>query len=72
MIGRFNGGGFDTEVNAYQIDTDDGQISTVFGSATDKLLSELDLMGKLIHIEYRGKRQLADGKQVNHFKIEVW
>ena len=71
-IGPFNEGTFDTEVNAYLIDTDDGQISTVLGSATDKQLEKLDLMGKLIHIEYRGKKQLADGKQVNHFKIMVW
>lgn len=71
-IGPFNEGTFETEVSAYLIDTDDGLISTVMGSATDKQLADLEIIGKLIHIEYRGKKQLADGKQVNHFKISVW
>ena len=71
-IAPFNEGTFDTEVNAYLIDTDDGLISTVLGSATDKQLDELDLMGKLIYIEYRGKKNLKDGKQVNNFKVQVW
>ncbi len=71
-IGPFTEGSFDTEVNFYLIDTDDGLISTILGSATDRQMDKLDLMGKLIHIEYRGKKQLADGKQVNNFKVRVW
>ncbi len=71
-IGPFTEGSFDTEVNYYLIDTDAGRVSTILGSATDRQIAELDLVGKLVHIEYRGKKQLADGKQVNNFKVEVW
>ena len=71
-IGPVNEGTFDTEVNSYLIDTDDGMVTTVLGSATDKQLAGLEIMGKLIYIEYRGKKNLKDGKQVNTFKIKVW
>ena len=71
-IGPFLDGTFETEVNAYMIDTDDGLVSTVLGSATDNQIKDLDLVGRLVYIEYRGKKSLKDGKQVNHFKIQVF
>lgn len=71
-IAPFTEGTFDTEVNSYLFDTDKGRISTVLGSATDKQLESLDIIGKLVHIEYQGKKTIADGKQVNQFKVAVW
>ncbi len=71
-ITPFEEGTFDTEVQCYLFDTDGGRISTVLGSATDKQLEEIEIIGKLVHIEYRGKKTIADGKQVNVFKVTVF
>ena len=64
-------GKFDTEVDCYLIQTDDGIITTVLGSATDKQLKEVDSVGSMIYIKYGGKKQLDDGRQVNLFHVEV-
>lgn len=70
-IGKFTGGKFETEVNQYIIKTDTGLVSTVLGSATDKQLEGIDLKGKLVYIEYRGKVHLEDGRSVNKFNVKV-
>ena len=67
----FKLGKFDTEVDCYIIQTDDGLITTVLGSATDKQLKEVDPIGMKIYILYKGKKQLDDGRQVNLFHVEV-
>jgi len=67
----FTGGKFDTEVNQYIIDTDDGLKSTILGSAADKQLKGVELIGRTVYIEYRGKKNLDDGRQVNNFRILV-
>lgn len=64
-------GKFDTEVDSYIIDTDEGLITTVLGSATDKQLKDVDPVGMRIYIKYQGKKQLADGRQINLFHVEV-
>ncbi len=67
----FKMGKFPTEVNSYIIDTEEGLITTVLGSATDKQLKEVDPIGMNIYIKYQGKKQLDDGRQVNLFHVEV-
>lgn len=68
----FKEGKFDTEVDCYYIDTDDGIVTTVLGSATDKQLKEIDPVGQMIYIKYNGKKLLADGRSVNNFHVEVF
>ena len=71
-IEPFTEGQFDTEVNSYTIETDDGIMTTVLGSATDKQLNKIDPKGRMLAILYRGKKPLADGRSVNLFKVDVW
>jgi len=71
-IAPFTEGQFDTEVKMYLIETDNGLVSTVLGSATDKQLDKWDLNGKLIAITYHGKNTLADGRQVNNYQVQVF
>jgi len=70
-IKPFKLGKFPTEVDSYIIQTDDGLITTVLGSATDKQLKDVDPRGMRIYIKYQGKKQLDDGRQVNLFHVEV-
>lgn len=70
-IKEFKGGTFDAVVNAYTIAADDGVVSCVLGSATDGQLEGIDLIGQLVHIEYCGKKELVDGRQVNLFNVDV-
>lgn len=78
IIGRvlevsvFTGGKFESKSMQYTIDTDNGIVTTVLGTATDKQLKDKNLVGKVIFIEYGGKIELGDGRQVNRFKVEVW
>ena len=71
-IKPFLEGKFDTEVNCYTIDADGVLFTTVLGSATDKQLKDVDPVGNMIYIEYRGKKQLDDGRQINNFHVEVF
>lgn len=68
----FKEGKFDTEVDCYWLETDEGIVTTVLGSATDKQLKEVDPIGQNIHITYKGKKMLADGRSVNNFHVEVF
>jgi len=70
-IKPFTGGKFEAEVNAYLIETDQGNISTILGSYTDTQLAEIDLIGKVIRIEYEGKKDLEDGRKVNLFNVDI-
>lgn len=70
-VKEFKGGTFDAVVNAYTIATDEGVVSCVLGSATDSQLEGTDLIGQLVHIEYCGKKELVDGRQVNLFNVDV-
>lgn len=71
-IEPFTEGSFETEVNSYIIETDNGIVTTVLGSATDKQLKSIDPVGQKIYIEYRGKKQLKDGRSVNLYHVEVF
>jgi len=71
-VSPFTLGKFETEVDCYLIDTDDGIVTTVLGSATDKQLKEVDPVGQMIYIKYNGKTMLKDGRQVNNFHVEVF
>jgi len=70
-IKPFTGGRFEVEVNAYLIETDQGMISTIFGTYTDSQLEGLDLIGKVIAVKYDGKKDLEDGRKVNLFNVDV-
>lgn len=67
----FTGGKFEAEVNAYLIETDQGLVSTILGSYTDSQLAGLDLVGKIVVIEYEGKKDLEDGRKVNLFNVDI-
>lgn len=71
-IEPFSEGMFDTEVKSYIIETNEGTITTVLGSATDKQLSKVDPIGRNIYIEYLGKKALKDGRSVNLFNVDVF
>lgn len=71
-IEPFSEGMFDTEVKSYIIETPQGIVTTVLGSATDKQLVKVDPVGRNIFIEYRGKKALKDGRSVNLFDVDVW
>ena len=70
-IKPFTGGRFEVEVNAYLIETDEGMISTIFGTYTDSQLEGLDLIGKVIAVKYDGQKDLEDGRKVNLFNVDV-
>lgn len=70
-IEPFVEGQFETEVNKYIIDTDDGFVSTVLGSSTDKQIAKKVAKGNVVCITFEGKKHLKDGKSVNLFNIEV-
>lgn len=70
-IKPFTGGKFEAEVNAYLIETDQGNISTILGSYTDTQLAEVDISGKVVRIEYEGKKDLEDGRKVNLFNVDI-
>jgi len=63
---------YDSEVKVYTIQTDDGVFSTILGSATDNKLANKEIVGRMIHIIYRGKVQLKNGNRMNDFEIGVW
>lgn len=65
----FTEGGFDAECFKYLIDTDDGEVSCVLGSAADKSLAKQDVVGRVLLIRYRGKKALQDGRRVNLFNV---
>jgi len=77
LVGRvmdivpFDKGKFETDVKQYIMDTDDGLVSTVLGSSTDKQLAHITIKGAVIAIEFRGKFQLEDGRQCNKFKVTL-
>ena len=71
-IKPFLEGKFDTEVNCYTIESGGVLYTTVLGSATDKQLKDVDPVGLNVYIEYRGKKQLDDGRQINNFHVEVF
>lgn len=70
-IAVFEGGKWGAGAMQYTIATDKGIITTILGTACDKQLVKLDLIGKVVYIEYGGKINLEDGRQVNRFKVEL-
>lgn len=68
-IQPFTGGQFDTDVKQYILETDEGLVSTVLGSATDKQVKDVVKKGDRVYIEFRGKMHLDDGRSVNKFRV---
>lgn len=77
LIGRvksikpFEGGKFETPVNQYLIETDEGLRSTILGSWTDTQLESTSIAGKVVCIVFTGRKDLEDGRKVNIFDIEI-
>jgi len=67
----FTEGKFDTAVNAYLLQTDEGLMSCVLGSATDAQVKGRELTGQLVRISYHGKRELEGGRTMNVYKVEA-
>lgn len=62
---------YETECNAYLLDTDEGLVSTVLGAAADSALKSKDIVGHIIRIEYKGKVEIGEGRRANQFEIEL-
>lgn len=62
---------FEGKYNRYVFDTDDGLVGVICGTMFDTLIAEKDLKGKLLAVEYQGKRQLEGGRTVNRFKVSI-
>ncbi len=67
------GGTFEGEVNKYLFDTDEGLVSCICGATVDKLVDgqEASFIGQIMAIEFQGKRQLSQGREVNVFKVDI-
>lgn len=70
-ISRFEGGKFEASVNAYRIETDEGAVSCILGTYTDTQLEGIDLLEKVVCIQYLGKKTLEDDRKVNMFEVDV-
>ena len=57
--------------NRYVFDTDNGLVGVICGTMFDTLIAEKDLKGKVLAVEYQGKRQLEGGRTVNRFKVSI-
>lgn len=67
------GGTFEGEVNKYLFDTDEGLISCICGATVDKLIDgqEDKFINQVMAIEFQGKRQLSQGREVNVFRVDI-
>ena len=70
-IEPFVGGKFEGAVKRYVIDDGDGLISMVLGQYTDNQLEGQLSIRDVVRIEYKGKVELEDGRQVNRFAVEI-
>ena len=61
---------YEGEYNLYIFDTDDGLAGVIFGVLIDKLMTEKNYIGKILRIEYKGKKQLDAGRTVNRFRVD--
>ena len=66
----FTGGDFEGICNQWRIATDRGVVSCVLGSASDKHMADC-IVGDIVRIQYRGKKEIKGGKKVNLFNIKV-
>jgi len=55
--------------NKYTFDTDLGLVGVICGKMFDLLVEDKKLIGKVLSIEYLGKRDLKGGKTVNRYKV---
>lgn len=52
------------------IDNEGTKRSFILGSATDKTLDGVDMVGMKIRVVYQGKKTISGGRSVNQFKVE--
>ena len=69
QIEEFRGEKYDAVCNSYLLDTDDGMVSFLLGSSTDKKIDAENLINHVIKIRFDGKLDLGDGRKVNQFRI---
>ena len=61
--------GEQTDRKVFFIDTDDGVLQTILGTAFDKLTSDKLVINNIYAITYKGKIDIDDEKQVNNYDI---
>jgi hypothetical protein len=55
----------------YSMQTDDGVKCFSLGASMDKVLSDKNYVGKVLYIEFLGKKDLPKGKRMNLFDVRV-
>lgn len=61
---------YDNPVQRYLINTDDGIVSCLLGSHTDKEVLPKLRQGDLIKITFKGQKDIGGGKTVNLFDVQ--
>lgn len=70
-IEPFDNTQFKEKCNRYLIDTNDGMVSCVLGATRDDILEKKKPIGKLIYIEFRGKKKSKNKRTFNDFLIKL-
>jgi len=65
---NFDGGNFGQCIK-YLLDTDEGKVSFILGTAADKYMENVTT-GSIIRITYQGTKDISDGKRVNMFNVK--
>ena len=60
---------FDGDYNRYLFDTDEGKVAVSLGSSMDMLHKAGDMVGRIYHITYKGKRKLDSGRTMNEYDV---
>jgi len=68
-INRKESDTFDSEYNQYMLETDFGHVATIFGASVDLLFTTVNPIGNVYAFEFKGKRKLEGGKQMNVFVV---
>jgi len=70
-VGKFIGGKFEAEVNCYRIATEEGNVSCILGTYTDSQLANVEILDRVVCIQFQGQKSLDDGRKVNVFDVDV-
>lgn len=65
----FESGNYETGCLVWKLNTDEGSVSCVLGSVSDKRMMDV-ATGDLLKIIYKGKKELKEGRRVNIFNIK--
>ena len=65
----FESSNYETDCLVWKLQTDEGLVSCVLGGVADKRMQDVTT-GDLLHIVYKGKKELKEGRRVNIFNIK--